>query len=323
VGVGATQHVWVIVLAGGEGTRLLSLTTDETGVAVPKQYCSFDGRTSLVRAAVDRARRLTARERVVAVVSEAHEAWWSGELADLPRANVVVQPSGRGTAVGVLAGLAHVLRVDPRAAVVVLPADHHVENEELLADALRETLCVATANPDHVVLLGMEPQEPDTELGWILPAPRGRGSAREVAGFVEKPDAMLAAALMRRGALWSTFMLVATGRGLLRALAEAMPDLVETFMTRVGAAWREPDPRSALGELYARLPSADFSRDVLERVRSRLLVMRVPACGWTDLGTPARVAEWWARRGVASRRVSWPARNATRVPAREPAAAEG
>ena len=50
-------------------------------------------------------------------------------------------------------------------------------------------------------------------------------------------------------------------------------------------------PRSALTELYERLPATDFSRDVIEGAEQLLRVVRAPVCGWSDLGTPNRVAE--------------------------------
>jgi hypothetical protein len=53
----------------------------------------------------------------------------------------------------------------------------------------------------------------------------------------------------------------------------------------------EPPPRD-LREAYEALPSSDFSRDVLEVGIERLSVLAVPSCGWSDLGTPERVAEW-------------------------------
>jgi hypothetical protein len=45
-----------------------------------------------------------------------------------------------------------------------------------------------------------------------------------------------------------------------------------------------------LEELYDRLPTVDFSRDILQKQPAHLRVLPVPHCGWSDLGTPERVA---------------------------------
>src|SRR5262249_2677314 len=48
--------------------------------------------------------------------------------------------------------------------------------------------------------------------------------------------------------------------------------------------------RSALPELYERLPTTDFSRAVVQQLPFTLRVITAPVCGWNDLGTPHRVA---------------------------------
>ena len=100
--MGTTGRLWSLVLAGGDGRRLQSLTTDRHGVSIPKQYCSLQGGASLLRLALARAARVAAWERIVTVVAEKHATWWKAELADLPATNIVEQPANRGTAPGIL-----------------------------------------------------------------------------------------------------------------------------------------------------------------------------------------------------------------------------
>ena len=69
------QGTWAIVLAAGNGTRLSTLTTDERGDAVPKQFCSLNGGSTLLQKAVQRARRIVSRERVCTIVVRQHERY--------------------------------------------------------------------------------------------------------------------------------------------------------------------------------------------------------------------------------------------------------
>ena len=55
---------------------------------------------------------------------------------------------------------------------------------------------------------------------------------------------------------------------------------------------------AALNGLYDVLPTLDFSRQILQGREAQLRVLRVPACGWTDLGTPDRVGK--SLRGAAA-----------------------
>ena len=269
-------HLWAVILAGGDGTRLTDLTTRD-GRAVPKQYCGLAGPRSLLRMALERAGRLVAPTRTVAVVAEAHRQWWQRELAGSP-ITALEQPANRGNAAGILLPLLHVRARDPRAVVAFFPADHYVSRESTLATAVARAAAIAACEPERALLLGVRPESPDPSYGWVLPGPPVRG-ATSVRTFVEKPSGAAAAELMRSGALVNTFIIVGAANALLALFSAALPELLAAF-------------RSArdLAALYAVIPDLDFSRAVLERVPERLALLPVPPCGWTDLGTPERVA---------------------------------
>jgi len=282
---------WALVLAAGEGSRLRSLTTTPNGLAVPKQFCSLHGGPSLLNEALLRAAAVAPPERTCAIVAAQHARWWPTPLRGLPNANVVVQPENRGTAHGILLPLLHIAAMDPDATVVLLPADHHVRDEAALAISLRHAAALAAAEPDGIFLLGVEPETPDGELGYIVPGEtRGTGSAH-VVRFVEKPDSAQARALIGRGALWNVFIIAATVHGLLTLFGRRLPAAAAAMRALIQRNPRGVLDAAAATELYRSLPSVDFSRDVLEGEEASLRVLPVPRCGWTDLGTPQRVAE--------------------------------
>lgn len=288
----ATSHSWVIVLAGGSGTRLAELTTGRDGVAVPKQFCSLRGGRSLLLDTLSRAHQLVPRERIVVVVAAEHERWWRPQLRSIDAENILVQPANRGTCAGILLPLLHIHARDPHARVALLPSDHWVESQRVLHDAMQRALANVAVEPEHVVLLGITPDCPDPELGWIVPA-APRGNLPAVAAFVEKPELPRAAALMHQGALWNSFLLAgssATLLGLCRQFAAPVTaQMLEAF------AFGRLRTAQSLAEVYAGLPILDFSRSVLQHASDHLRLLPVPECGWTDLGTPHRVADCIAR----------------------------
>jgi mannose-1-phosphate guanylyltransferase len=290
---------WAIVLAAGDGTRLLSLTTDERGEAVPKQYCSLNGGPSLLQEALQRAQRIVPFERVCAVVARQHERHWRRMLGSLPARNVIVQPRNCGTANGVLLGLLRILERDPLAHIVFLPADHYVHNEASLADSIRMT-AMSSHHRDGLTLLGIEPDDIDIELGYIVPGDPLEGGIRRVEQFVEKPSAAFARELIARGALWNSFIFWARGATLLELIHGRLSEIVEEMMNALVRDSRGDGRMSALRELYARLPIVDFSRAVMQGAESALHVSTAPACGWTDLGTPRRVARTLQRLQLSS-----------------------
>jgi len=206
---------WSLVLAAGEGSRLRSLTTTPAGVAVPKQFCSLQGGPTLLDEALQRARAVAPPAQVCAVVAEQHRTWWQPALSALAPGNVISQPCNRGTAHGILLPLLQIMARDPDALVLLLPADHHVQDEATLMHSLRRATTLAMAYPNSVLLLGVEPEHPDTELGYILPADAGSAGLSRVRRFMEKPRLEVASALLDQGALWNVFIVVATARALL------------------------------------------------------------------------------------------------------------
>lgn len=303
--------LWPVILAGGDGSRLSGLTRGYDGVVVPKQYCSLDGGPSLLELAVERGVALAGPGRTSVVVSALHRRWWCRDLFALPPEGICVQPQNRGTAIGILLGLLRVMERDPGARVVLLPADHFIEDERLLRRAVIEAGVASRWYPDDLVLLGIVPEWPDPELGYIVPAPGHLQPLPAVEHFVEKPEQQAAERLVALGALWNAFIVVAAARALLDVFLRHVPQVVEAMQRALRlAAGREPGGDS-VARLYRGIQTLDFSRDLLEHESRNLRVARVPHCGWTDLGTPARLAET-LRRCQFERAL--PAVNAVQVP---------
>ncbi|MFN7970935.1 MAG: sugar phosphate nucleotidyltransferase [Acidobacteriota bacterium] len=303
------DHLWAVVLAGGDGTRVATLTQGPSGEAVPKQYCAFGAGDSLLRQAVNRAASCVPLSRILVVVAAHHERFWRVALADLPRENVIVQPRNRGTAPGLLLPVLDVvLHRDGDARVIILPADHQVGSEAVVARALLDAASAVRRKNAPVVLLGMLMQDDDHgDYGWILPHARPKpGRLMGVRAFVEKPGPEASRALAAAGALVNSFILASPARRLLRLYEDALPELLLAFVPVVAAR----RPVGKLGELYETIPSSDFSRDILEACPGSLATLAVPPCGWSDLGTPTRLQRFLSSSA------------ALQAPPREPARCE-
>lgn len=288
-------RLWAIVLAGGEGERLRALARDERGRPAPKQFCPLGGLRPPLAAAIERAESLVPRERVMVSVIEAHRPWWSAQLAGRATETIASQPLPRGTATGILLPLLAILERDPGARVLILPADHAVEDETVLRRALERAAWVAGERPDAPVLLGITPTSADGELGWVIPAGRPDADSHAVEAFVEKPGPEIARKLMAAGGMWNAFLVATKGAALVRLFERHMPEL-HAPLAALPQLWT-PGARRPI-ERFESLPSRDFSHDLLTPAAAGLRVIRVPACGWTDLGTPTRLFEWLASHGA-------------------------
>lgn len=293
----SAENRWSLLLAAGDGTRLADLTRGDDGVAVPKQFCSITGGPSLLELTRDRARRVVPASRIMTVVSAWHARWWNPLLGP-GSGNVVVQPENRGTAVGLLVPLLSILARDPEARVWVLPTDHWVTDEETLARAVRKAFQRIETDPERIIMLGISPDAPDTQYGWIVPGSADQDGFSDVESFVEKPATTDAKRLLDSGGVWNSFLLVARARALVALYERRLPGLL--------AAMHRATAGRDLAEIYAGLPVLDFSKDVLEGSEESLLLLPVPACGWSDLGTPERLVQCLATLGEDRRRPpSW------------------
>jgi len=285
------HHTWAVILAGGDGSRLRTLTTNESGVSVPKQFCSLRGGRSLLHEALARARAVASPEHICVVVAAQHRRWWMPALAGAVDAKIIVQPENRGTANGVLLSLLHILARDPNARIVILPSDHHVHDEPVLAASLQRGARELDKGFKRVLLLGISPDDADPELGYIVPGRLRKGGPSPVIRFVEKPDAAEACVLIKAGALWNAFIVLANADTLLRLFAKKFPQAVANMQKAIALDGEFSDSPGATAVLYQTLPHIDFSHHVLVGEESTLGVLPVEHCGWSDLGTPKRVAQ--------------------------------
>jgi mannose-1-phosphate guanylyltransferase len=241
--------------------------------------------------ALQRARGITRRERVCAVVAAQHRHWWAPLLWALPKRNTIVQPENRGTGIGVLLALLQIELRDPGAQIILLPSDHHVADESVLLQSMQRASAYVALHKDQVVLLGLNPEEPDTELGHIVPAASGAEGVHRIDEFVEKPSASSVPDLLRRGALWNAFIVCGSVKALLSLYRHRCQEIMSLLRTSVREDVLHPSEDTQTARIYKLLPVVDFSRDVLRGQEAALRVLEVPACGWSDLGCVRSVAK--------------------------------
>jgi len=290
-----------VILAAGDGKRLQPLIQRLRGDALPKQYVSFIGRRSMLEHTFDRVEKVVPCERIFTVVSADHRIYpaVARQLSGRPKGTVIVQPENKDTGPGVLLPLMHVAKRYPDCAVAVFPSDHFILEEELFMSHVRFAFQVVERNPSLLVLLGIEPSEPEPEYGYVLPRGNGNGngnspglSIRRVSRFIEKPDRDAARDLIFRGGLWNTMVMVFRVKTLLDIVREVEPELFASFEEIFNAIGTRKE-KSTVRAVYQRLRPVNFSRGILEalpRFRpSCLSVLAVHDVLWSDWGLPRSI----------------------------------
>jgi mannose-1-phosphate guanylyltransferase len=284
------KHEWGVILAGGDGTRPRSLTRRIIDDERPKQFCPVMGDVTLVEETQRRVALELAKERTLFVVNRLHEPYYAGILGDTFAGNLIEQPRNIGTAPAILYSLMKIAAADSQAVVAFFPSDHYVSDNMKFMAHIRKAFEAAHTRPDLVILLGIEPESPETEYGWIEPAELipGHRQVHRVRRFWEKPGSSLAAVLQLRGCLWNSFVMIASAEALIEIIASATPALYNEFASAMPWFGTDDEP-ATMKELYALLEETNFSDRVLALVPERLTVLKVSGIKWNDLGEPNRV----------------------------------
>ena len=275
--------MYAVILAGGVGTRLWPRSRQDT----PKQFSDITGSgRTMIQATAVRLDGLVARRDSFVVTGSRYAKLCAAQLDGLPRANILVEPSGRNTAPAIALACAHLLRRDPAEVVAILPADHHIQDCSAFQKALRQA--ERSARNGYLTVLGIEPTKAHTGYGYIQRAARplpltGDIPTFAVERFLEKPDQAAAEKFLEDGRYyWNGGIFVSRVDRLLAEYERQMPVLF-AGINRIAAALGSPDQDNVLAEVWPTMPDTSIDYGLMEGAQKVAVVpMKV---GWNDLGS--------------------------------------
>lgn len=278
---------YVVIMAGGSGTRLWPLSRQGT----PKQLLElFDGR-SLLRLAYERVAGMIPDARILVCTSRAYVDVVARQLPELPEENLLGEPVGRDSLSAVAWSAAVLERRDPEAVVAMLSADHIITPVEGFRTTLERAFDVAETRPRVLVTMGVVPTEPHTGFGYL----HRDGCVDEeldawrVSEFKEKPELRVAEHYLASGEYWwNAGMFVWRVETLLDQLEALVPDTAKKV--RIIAAHNE-----LLDELFPTLLKTSIDYAVMQPVSLGEGSAEVLAVGldvsWADVGSYQNLAE--------------------------------
>lgn len=251
-----------LILAGGAGTRLRPLSSDEN----PKQFLRiFDG-VSLIEKTFDRVVRLVDPASIFISTNEQYASKCATYLPRLPEGNILTEPLRRNTAPAIALCCFAIEALANDAVIAVLASDSYIADEEEFARVLARAYEVATTT-DYLVTIGIEPTEPNTGYGYLQLGTEIAPGVSEVVRFTEKPSLERAAEFVASGNyLWNAAMFV------WRA---------DVFRTALEAA--TPEIAGVTRETYETMPSISIDYALMEKA-PRVAAIRGDF-GWSDVGS--------------------------------------
>ena len=295
-----------IILSGGDGTRLRDFVFRRRADYLPKQYLNIIGKRSMLEHTFQRAEKLIPAQKLLVVIAKEHLQFDEvrHQIAPRPRECIVIQPGNKDTGPGILLPLMHLYKRYPDAIVALFPSDHFILEEDLFMQHVDRAFRAVESDGSRIVLLGLEPNEPDPEYGYIVPGEKIDDSeldeVRKVGMFVEKPAAAVIKKIIKSGALWNTLVIVCKCKTFMNVIQHTTPELYRSFepiQNAIGTA----DEQRVIEEVYHKLPSLNFSKGVLEVLsfehRQALVVLTVSGVTWSDWGTSDRLSSMLRQLG--------------------------
>ncbi|WP_018968806.1 mannose-1-phosphate guanylyltransferase [Rubritalea marina] len=222
------NHSYALILAGGSGTRFWPLSRD----AKPKQLLNLLGEKTLLEQTIERLEGFVPNENIIILTNEIQLELVREVAHTLPTENIYAEPAKRDTGPAIALGAGIIAARDPEATMVVLPADHMIEDTENFQQVLSDAMAVASESPS-LVTIGIKPTWPCPSYGYIERAgpspltPAGiKNFPHEVTCFREKPDTLLAERFLKRGNFaWNAGMFIWSIPTLKHELAAHCPEL--------------------------------------------------------------------------------------------------
>lgn len=271
-----------VILSGGAGTRLWPVSRR----AFPKPFMRLANGESLLGRTLNRALAVADADEVVTVTSADYRFLTADEYARSTarafRSRLLLEPAGRNTAPAiVLAALDIGERHGEEAQLLVLPADHLIEDVEAFARDVAQARRLAAGG--YLVSFGIQPTAPETGFGYIRAGAALEGG-HEIEAFVEKPDLATAEAYLAAGNYsWNAGMFCFGVRELLTAAARTCPDVLAAARNCLDRTAHSADVVAFDRDSFLAQPDISIDYAVMERAARRAVV---PArFDWSDIGS--------------------------------------
>ncbi len=269
-----------VILSGGSGSRLWPLSRQNQ----PKQFLALFGDHSLFQETVMRASRLPGMQPPVTVCSEDHRFMVGEQLnaIGVKSGGILLEPMARNTAPAIALAALHLVRDDDDATLLIMPADHLIEDEAAFRGAVAQALHLG--EDDWLVTFGIRPDYPETGYGYIARGAQLGEGGYQVERFVEKPDLATAEGYLAQGTYaWNSGMFLFKARCYLEQLGKHAPAILAAAQAAYEAAESDLDFTRVDKVEFSNSPDDSIDYAVMEKT-DRAAVVPV-ACGWSDIGS--------------------------------------
>lgn len=271
-----------VILAGGSGTRLWPLSRE----LYPKQMLCLTDKHTMLQNTVLRLEQHDAVSDPLIVCNEEHRFMAAEQLRqiDVKPCSILLEPVGRNTAPAICIAALKALSHDRDPVLLVLPADHVIENISNFHQAI--TQGKLHADNGGLVTFGIVPDSPETGYGYIKKGSQVEGSSHawSLQAFVEKPDLEIARDYLASGDYcWNSGMFMFKASAIIKELELFVPEIVQSCRNAMEKGVEDLDFFRLDKESFACSPSDSIDYAVMEHTEKGVMIPF--EAGWNDLGS--------------------------------------
>lgn len=278
------ENHYCIIMAGGLGSRFWPVSRNSK----PKQFLDILGTgKTFVRQTYERFVNIMPKENILVVTSSAYKDILHEQIPELTPDQILLEPYRRNTAPCMAYATYKLLSRNPDATVVVTPADHFIQNDDVFLNTINNALNYAQNN-DVLITLGVKPNRPETEYGYIQANKHNffniNGNvAYNVKTFTEKPNAQLAEVFVNSGEfLWNSGIFIWNLKTILKEIEEHQPEIATLFGEGSDKYYTKQEPQF-INTVYEECKSISIDYGIMEKTEKA--VVYPVSFGWSDLGT--------------------------------------
>lgn len=268
-----------VIMAGGSGSRLWPLSRSH----YPKQFLPLLDEQTMLQQTVQ---RVASCSDPLIICGEEHRFIVAEQLraAGQSHQGIILEPEGKNTAPAIALAALEAIRQDPDATLLVLAADHSMQQPEAFIEAVKQA--EPLAQQGKLVTFGIIPNQAHTGYGYIRGGTESAhvSGAFSVAEFVEKPDAETAERYLNSGEYyWNSGIFMFKAQRYLDELNEYRPDILTHCQDAMASICTDSDFIRPDAKIFSACPDESIDYAVMEKTREAA-VLPID-CGWSDVGS--------------------------------------
>jgi mannose-1-phosphate guanylyltransferase len=284
------SSLYAVIMAGGSGTRFWPRSRKNR----PKQLLNITGDEILLKKTIALITPIVPVSRIKIVTTLLQAGSVKNTVPQIPEENIITEPFGKNTAPAIGISALFIERDTKDAVMVVLPADHYIEDTKKFHQTIMAGAYQASQE-DCIVTIGIPPRGPETGYGYIEAGEvtDAKNGIYSVTSFHEKPDIHTARRFIKQGTFfWNSGIFIARTSTMLKEIQEYLPHNYQ-WLVKIRASLGTDKESGVINTVYKEMEAISIDYGVIEK--SSHVFMIQGSFGWNDVGSWPSAAQYWPK----------------------------